>query len=169
MIADVLHFSFTVSDIERSIDWYTEVLGLELVHRQRQENEYTQVLVGIPGAVLEVAQFAVPGVPPARSTHMLELVEYVTPRGEPSAPLAVNSVGCPHLALMVDDIHEGYARMRERGVEFVNPPVEITAGANAGGFTCYFHDPDGITLEILQPSPERLAALGLGGAREAAT
>jgi lactoylglutathione lyase len=169
VIGDVLHFSFTVSDIERSIDWYTRVFGLELAHRQRQDNEYTQILVGIPGAVLEVAQFAVPGVPPARSTHMLELVEYVTPRGEPSAPLAVNSVGCPHLALMVDDIHERYARMREEGVEFVNPPVEITAGANAGGFTCYFHDPDGITLEILQPSPERLRALGLGQTGEEAT
>ena len=169
MIGDVLHFSFTVSDIERSIDWYTRVFGLELVHRQRQDNEYTQILVGIPGAVLEVAQFAVPGVPPARSTHMLELVEYVTPREEPSAPLAVNRVGCPHLALMVDDIQERYARMREEGVEFVNPPVEITAGANAGGYTCYFHDPDGVTLEILQPSPERLRALGLAQAGEEAT
>ena len=42
---------------------------------------------------------------------------------------------------MVDDIHERYERMREQGVEFVNPPVEITAGANNGGFTCYFRDP----------------------------
>jgi lactoylglutathione lyase len=168
VIADVLHFSFTVSDIERSIDWYTRVLGLELVHRQRQDNEYTQILVGIPGAVLEVAQFAVPGAPPARSTHMLELVEYVTPRGAPSAPLTVISVGCPHLALMVDDIHERYARMHQEGVEFVSPPVEITAGANNGGFTCYFRDPDGITLEILQPSQERLRALGLRAPDEAA-
>jgi len=168
VIGDVLHFSFTVSDIEQSIDWYTRVFGLELVHRQRQDNEYTQILVGIPGAVLEVAQFAVPGVPPARSTHMLELVEYVTPPAEPTAPLAVNVVGCPHLALMVDDIHERYAWMREEGVEFVNPPVEITAGANAGGFTCYFRDPDGITLEILQPPPERLRALGLHAPDEAA-
>jgi catechol 2,3-dioxygenase-like lactoylglutathione lyase family enzyme len=168
VIGDVLHFSFTVSDIEQSIDWYTRVFGLELIHRQRQDNEYTQILVGIPGAVLEVAQFAVPGVPPARSTHMLELVEYVTPRVEPGAPLAVNAVGCPHLALLVDDIHERYARLREEGVEFVNPPVEIMAGANAGGFTCYFRDPDGITLEILQPSPERLRALGLRTPDEAA-
>ena len=161
MIADVLHFSFTVSDIERSIDWYTRVLGLELVHRQRQENEYTQVLVGIPGAILEVAQFAVPGVAPARSTHMLELVEYVTPRGAPLGELATNSVGCAHLALMVTDIHARHARMCEQGVRFANPPVAITAGANNGGFACYFRDPDGITLELLQPSPERLAALGL--------
>ena len=161
MIADVLHFSFTVSDIEASIDWYTRVLGLELVHRQRQENEYTQILVGIPGAVLEVAQFAVPGVPPARSTHMLELVEYVTPRGPAIAPLAPNIVGCPHLALMVTDIHERHGRMVEAGVVFRNPPVAITEGANKGGYACYFHDPDGITLELLQPSPDRLRDLGL--------
>jgi catechol 2,3-dioxygenase-like lactoylglutathione lyase family enzyme len=162
LIADVLHFSFTVSDIEASIDWYTRVLGLELIHRQRQENEYTPVLVGIPGAVLEVAQFAVPGVPPARSTHMLELVEYITPHGRDLGDLPTNSVGCAHLALMVTDIHERYARMVEAGVVFRNPPVEITAGSNKGGFACYFHDIDGITFELLQPSPERLAALGLG-------
>jgi catechol 2,3-dioxygenase-like lactoylglutathione lyase family enzyme len=161
VIADVLHFSFTVSDLERSIDWYTRVLGLELVHRQRQENEYTPVLVGIPGAVLEVAQFAVPGVPPARSTHMLELVEYLMPSGRDLGELATNSVGCAHLALMVTDIHARHERMVEQGVAFRNPPVEITEGANAGGFACYFHDPDGITLELLQPSPSRLAALGL--------
>lgn len=163
MIADVLHFSFTVSDIERSVDWYTRVLGLELVHRQRQENAYTQVLVGIPGAVLEIAQFAVPGVPPARSTHMLELVEYVTPRGTRTSGPPTNDVGCAHLALLVTDIHARFARLQELGVQFFNPPVEITAGANAGGFACYFRDPDGITLELLQPSDARLRSLGLEG------
>jgi hypothetical protein len=96
------------------------------VHRQRQENEYTPILVGIPGAVLEVAQFVVPGVPPARSTHVLELVEYVTPRGQQFHGLPTNDVGCPHLALLVTDIHARYERMCEQGVEFRNSPVEIT-------------------------------------------
>jgi catechol 2,3-dioxygenase-like lactoylglutathione lyase family enzyme len=162
MIADVLHFSFTVSDIERSVDWYTRVLGLELVHRQRQENEYTPILVGIPGAVLEVAQFAVPGVPPARSTHMLELVQYIAPPGDGLGRLPSNTVGSAHLALLVTDIHERYQRMLGQGVEFHNPPVAITEGANAGGFACYFRDPDAITLELLMPSPQRLQSLGLG-------
>jgi catechol 2,3-dioxygenase-like lactoylglutathione lyase family enzyme len=161
VIADVLHFSFTVSDIERSVDWYTRVLELELVHRQRQDNEYTRKLVGIPGAILEVAQFAVPGVPPARSTHMLELVEYIEPRGRDLGELATNSVGCAHLALMVDDIHERYMRMGAQGVPFRNPPVAITAGANEGGFACYFCDPDGITLELLQPPVRRRREPGL--------
>jgi len=159
VIADVLHFSFTVTDIECSVDWYTRVLGLELVHRQRQENGYTPVLVGIPGAVLEVAQLAVPGVPPARSTHMLELVQYLAPAGCPLGALTANVIGSAHLALLVTDIHSRYERMLAEGVEFRNPPIAITEGANAGGFACYFRDPDGITLELLEPSPERLAAI----------
>jgi catechol 2,3-dioxygenase-like lactoylglutathione lyase family enzyme len=136
VIADVLHFSFTVRDIDRSVDWYTRVLGLELVHRQRQENAYTPILVGIPGAVLEIAQFAVPGVAPARSTHMLELVEYIAPPGRDLGELATNAVGCAHLALLVTDLRARYERMEALGVAFRNPPVEITEGANAGGLAC---------------------------------
>lgn len=161
MIADVLHFSFTVSDIERSIDWYTRVLGLSLVHRQRQDNAYTRTLVGMPDAILEVAQFAVPGVLPTRSTHVLELVEYVQPRGVALGVVPTNSVGAAHFALMVTDVHARHARMVEQHVAFRSPPVPITEGVNRGGFTCYFSDPDGITLEMLQPSPERLHSFGL--------
>jgi lactoylglutathione lyase len=149
-----------VSDIERSIQWYTEVLGLELVHRQRQANEYTQILVGIRGAVLEVAQFKIPGLTPAYSSHVLELIEYVGEVGG-ARDLPTNQVGVAHLALMVSDIHERYERMKSAGVAFRNPPVAITEGANKGGFACYLHDPDGITLELLQVSPTRAQSLGL--------
>jgi catechol 2,3-dioxygenase-like lactoylglutathione lyase family enzyme len=160
VLADVLHFSFTVSDIERSVAWYTGVLGLELVHRQRQDNEYTPLLVGIPGAVLEVAQLKLPTVAPPYSTHMLELIQYVAPEGtRPDLP--TNNVGVAHLALLVTDIHERHQRMAALGVSFRNPPVEITAGANKGGWACYLHDPDGITLELLQFSDQRALDLGL--------
>ena len=164
MIADVLHFSFTVSDIDRSVDWYTRVLGLDLVHRQRQENAYTQLLVGIPGAVLEVAQFKVPGVDSPYSTHMLELIQYAEGADDTRLELKTNRVGVPHLALVVSDIHAHYDRMLDEGVEFRNPPVEITAGVNIGGFACYLLDPDGITLELLQFSPDRARRLGLAAA-----
>lgn len=154
MLAGVLHFSFTVSDIDRAVAWYTDVLGLELVHRQRGDNEYTRTLVGMPDAVIEAAQFRIPGVRPSHSTHFLELVQYVTPAGVPVA-LATNNVGVAHLAFVVEDIEAEYERLRARGVIFRNAPVRITEGANRGGAACYFQDPDGITLELLEPSRER--------------
>ena len=152
MIVDVLHFSFTVSDIERSVTWYTERLGLELVHRQRQESVYTGTLVGMAGAVLEIARLDIPGRPPGPSGHLLELIQYVRPEGV-VIPLLTNSPGVAHLAFIVDDIHERYERMRHASVEFRNPPVYITAGTNTGGWACYCSGPDGETLELLQLPP----------------
>jgi catechol 2,3-dioxygenase-like lactoylglutathione lyase family enzyme len=161
VIAGVLHFSFTVSDIEESVEWFERVLGLEVVHRQRQDNAYTRLLVGMPDATLEVALLRVPGVPSGPSTHHLELIQYVSPVGAGPRPTPSNDVGASHLALMVTDIHRRYERMCEQGVAFRGPPVEITEGTNKGGFACYFEGPDFLTFELLQPSQERLEELGL--------
>jgi catechol 2,3-dioxygenase-like lactoylglutathione lyase family enzyme len=160
MLRGIFHFSFTVSDIENSVSWYRDVLGLELIHRQRQDNEYTRTLVGLPNAVLEVAQFGIPSVPPPMSTHVLELVEYVEGDGG-RIDLATNNTGVAHLAFVVTSIDEEYERLRLQGVVFRNPPVQIMEGANRGGYSCYFSDPDGITLELIQPPLERQKHYGL--------
>src|SRR5262249_9400833 len=123
MLHGVFHFSFTVSDIEASVAWYRDVLGLELVHRQRQDNQYTRTLVGMPDAVLEVAQFRIYEAPPTMPTHMLELVEYVEGAGC-RVDLATNNTGVAHLAFVVTSIHDEYERLRTQGVFFRNPPVE---------------------------------------------
>jgi catechol 2,3-dioxygenase-like lactoylglutathione lyase family enzyme len=151
----VWHFSFTVGDLDRSISFYRDLLGFELVHTQEQDNEYTRALVGYPDAVLRIAQLAVPGQPRGLSTHDLELVEYVRPRDERAAP-ARNRSGASHLALVVDDALAEHERLCAAGVEFVSEPNAITAGINQGGYACYFLDPDDITLELVQP-PQRPA------------
>jgi len=146
----VWHFSFTVADIERSIIFYRDVLGFELIHRQEQANEYTRRLVGYTDAHLKVAQFALPGQPRGRSTHDLELLEFVAPRGT-RGDIGICNPGAAHLAIGVDDIQARYRRLTDAGVRFFSPPNLITAGINEGGFTCYFHDPDQIVLEMVQP------------------
>lgn len=160
MIADVLHFSFTVRDIAETVDWYTRVLGLELVHQQTGDNDYTRTLVGVPDAVLRVAQFKIPGLDSKYSSHMLEMVEYVGRAGDERAH-PVSRVGGAHLGFVVTDIHARYRKLKSAGVEFVNPPVRITEGVNEGGYACYFRDPDGNTLELLQFSDARARERGL--------
>lgn len=149
-IRNLWHVSFTVADLDRSVAFYTD-LGMELIHRQTQRNEYTARLVGFPGVHLEVAMLAIPGSEPGRSGHHLELVQYVHPLGEPVRP-RTNQPGAPHLALETSDIHADFERLRAKGVRFrAEAPVAIEAGRNQGGFTIYFEDPDGITLELVQP------------------
>lgn len=150
MITGSWHFSFTVSNLERSVEWWTSVLGLEYLRGQEQANPYTRRLVGFPDAHLKVAQLRIPGAPIPRSQHHVELVEYVTPRGR-TLELATNNPGVAHLALQVDDIHAEFERMKALGVRFKSDaPNVIEEGVNKGGYTIYFFDPDGITLELVQ-------------------
>ena len=58
------------------------------------------------------------------------------------------------MAFVVDDIHVEYSRLCQAGVRFRSEPVAIVAGVNRGGASVYFLDPDGITLELLQPPPQ---------------
>lgn len=153
MILGLWHVSFTVRDLEASVKWYTEVLGLDFVRSQDQRNEYTSRLVAFPNAHLKVAQLCVPGQTVPISRHHIELVEYVHPRGE-DIPLDTNRTGVGHWAFIVDNIHAEFTRLKALGVHFkADGPVAIEEGVNKGGYTVYFTDPDGITLELLQPPP----------------
>jgi catechol 2,3-dioxygenase-like lactoylglutathione lyase family enzyme len=159
MVQGVWHFSFTVSNLNASIAFYTNQLDFELIHTQEQSNEYTRRLVGYPDAHLRIAQLVVPGQPRGLSSHDLELVEYVAPRGVRGDPGICNP-GAAHLAITVDDIHDRYERLTAAGARFYSPPNAITAGINEGGFTCYFEDPDQIVLELVQPPAHRLTGAG---------
>jgi lactoylglutathione lyase len=152
----VFHFSFTVSDLDRAVAFYRDLLGLELVHIQEQDNAYTRRLVGFPDAALRVAQLAVPGQPRGISTHDLELVEYVRPEGVRREG-RINDPGAAHLAFTITDAWAAYERLTGAAVRFVSSPNAITAGVNVGGYACYFYDPDEIMLELLQPPAHRLA------------
>lgn len=164
MVRAIWHFSFTVSDIQRSIAFYRDILGMELVHTQEQTNPYTRKLVGYPDAHLKVAMLKTPADTCSPSTHVLELVEYVAPRGV-KIDTATRNAGSAHLAFVVDDIFAAYDSLHRQGVRFHSEPVAIEAGANRGGYTVYFLDPDDITLEIVQPPPHLLDAYRSAGSR----
>ena len=150
MLVNVFHFSFTVANLERSVAFYRDLLGLKVVYEGVHDKPYTATQVAFPNAYLKVAFLTLDGYPETRSGHFLELLEYVNPRGEPT-DTATNRPGASHIAFQVDDLVAEYTRLKAAGVRFKSEPVEIMAGRNAGGFTIYFLDPDNITLEMVQP------------------
>lgn len=147
------HFSFTVSSLDESVAFYRDALGMELVHEQWQDNDYTRTLVGMPDARLRVAQLRVPGPRAGRSTHDLELVEFLSPSGS-RGDTRLSNPGAAHMAFSVDAISLTFQRLSKAGVTFVSEPVPITEGVNRGGYSCYFLDPDSITLELVQAPAE---------------
>jgi lactoylglutathione lyase len=150
-VRSIFHVGFVVRDLDVSIRFYADGLGLRLRHRQAQDNDYTRSLVGYPDASLRIAQFQLPEGEPPESGHILELIEYLAPEGGP-ADLERNTIGAGHLAFLVDDIETMMASLTALGATPLSQLNEITAGINKGGRAVYLHDPDGVTLELLQPA-----------------
>lgn len=141
------HTGYTVSDLERSLDFYVGKLGCEIVAQQEKEGGYLAAIVGYPDTHVRMAHLRVPG----GSGHVIELFEYLSPDGEP-ADVEPRNVGASHLCFLVDDLPGVYEELRAAGVDtFVSPPVEVDTGINRGGFGLYLRDPDGITVELFQP------------------
>jgi catechol 2,3-dioxygenase-like lactoylglutathione lyase family enzyme len=141
------HIGLTVADIERSICFYRDVLGMTLVRRRpRVDSDYVGQQTGYPGLVLSVASFKVHSESPVS----LEIVQYLTHTGSP-AEMASNRPATSHLCLTVNDLHACRDDLRLKGVRFKSDPVTITAGPNMGGLVVYFFDPDGYLLELFQP------------------
>lgn len=146
-LTGIAHTSFTVSDLEQSLAFYRDLLGMVVVGEVEREGEFIEQVVGFPGARLRIVGLKLP----QGSEHRLELIEYRVPRGHRIDTRTCNP-GSTHLCFVTDDIHTAYEDLRQQGVRFKSPPVRIPSGPNAGGYDVYFLDPDDITLELSQPA-----------------
>ncbi len=141
---------FTVSDLDRSVAFFTEVLDFEKVSQQELWGDEIEHLTGVFGARVRVARLAL-------GSEAIELSEYLTPRGRP-VPADAKSYDrwFQHVAIVVSDIDAAYARLRAHGVRHVSTAPQRLPDWNpaAGGISAfYFQDEDGHNLEIISYPP----------------
>lgn len=140
----VSHFGIQVADLERSVRFYGDVLGLEIVARWVRDQEYIQELVGYPGVELHVAVFRLP-----HSDLFLEVLEYRNVKKHLIDPSTANP-GTAHFCLYVDDLDRLHERLASAGVRFVSEVKSPNIGPNRGGKAIYMIDPDGIRVELIE-------------------
>jgi len=146
-VIGTIHTGFQVSDLEKSLGFYRDLLGFEVTATRVAREPYLGELVGYPGVELHVAFLRFPA-----SDHILELLEYRNVARQPVDTGTANP-GTAHVCVSVDDLRAVHRTLRRAGVEFVSEPVLVTSGANKGRIAVYAKDPDGIRVELLQPRP----------------
>ena len=148
------HTGFVVSDMERSLVFYRDLLGLKEERDQILEGEFISELVGYPDARLHIVYLG-----SGDMRHSVELIQYLNPPGTAVAMPERHQVGASHLGVIVDDLDAFYAELSSRGARFVSLPA-IRPGAvyPMASKGCYMQDPDGNWLELLErpPAPEAL-------------
>ncbi len=150
MVRGIDHLNIVVSDLERSVKFYTTVLGFTKVREAYLEGAWIDRIVGLTGVRAKVVYVVAPAGEPR-----IELLQYESPKGESlPANSRANTPGLRHLALRVDDMAATMARLQAAGVTFFSEPVRVPAGVvqhSAGEKTLvYFCDPDGVILELAQ-------------------
>lgn len=150
MITAIDHLNIVVSDLERSVKFYTELLGFRLVKEAQLEGEWIDRVVGLKGVKGRVAYVVAPAGEPR-----LELLQYEAPAGDdPTVNRLANTIGLRHFAMRVDDIAAMTATLRDAGVEVFSDPVRVPHGVvkhDQGQKTLvYFLDPDGVVLELAE-------------------
>src|SRR4051812_32755869 len=145
-VIGLLHGGITVSDMDASLAFYHEGLGLPVILDAIQDAPYLREMLDLPFTEIRKVLLDVPGVP----GNMVELLEY---RGLERMAAAARPCdpGSGHICLQVRDAAAAFERMTELGYRSRSDAiVDVTAGVNAGGRIAYFADPDGFWVELME-------------------
>jgi catechol 2,3-dioxygenase-like lactoylglutathione lyase family enzyme len=145
-ITKVDAIGITVKEMNRSLKFYTEVLGFKKISDTELAGEQYEKLKGTFGLHIRVARLQL-------GDEFIELTDYLTAGGR-SIPedQKSNDLSFQHIAIVVSDMDKAFHQVKKFNVEFVSTapqtlPKSIPGAAGIKAF--YFHDPDNHNLELI--------------------
>jgi catechol 2,3-dioxygenase-like lactoylglutathione lyase family enzyme len=136
----------TVSDMERAVGFYVSVLNFQKELDIEVSGRDYELLEGVFGARMHIVRLRL-------GAEAIELTEYLAPKGRPIPPdMRANDRMFQHIAIVVSDIDQAYARLRQFHVAQASTGPQTLPAWNTGaaGISAYyFRDPDGHYLEVL--------------------
>jgi catechol 2,3-dioxygenase-like lactoylglutathione lyase family enzyme len=144
MLKSFYHTGFVVEDLEKSVAFYADVLGMRIATRIDRQGETINQILGFPNAHIKGAFLD------KEEGHQLELIQYVNPPGG-RARFERNDSGATHLAFFVEDLDRFYQDTSQRGLSYLNPPTSLRDEAGkVVRKIAYSQDPDGNWLEFIE-------------------
>ena len=147
----ISHVAIGVRDMERSLKFYRDLLGLDVRSDQMQPIGGMTSLYANPQKGQRRAAQLHYGKGDSRG--FLVLTEM--PGGTPGEAIKIDEVGISHFSWWVDDIRAIHEKLKAAGVKILVPPYETGGGGYGESserkyLTCLFEDPDGIMVQLDQ-------------------
>jgi len=141
MVKNVRHTGIVVSDIERSIHFYGDLLGFEIQKDMLESGEYIDNFSDLQNASVRTVKMSL------NNGDMVELLYYDSHPEQPDYSRKITQIGCSHIALTVEDLDHTYRLLTEAGVRFNSPPQQSPDGYAKVTFC---KDPDGSLVELVE-------------------
>ena len=149
-VTGFFHGGITVKDMEKSLDFYRDGLGLTVHIDRILDGPYLNVVLGLTHKTIRVVYPDIPG------GGYVELLEYhgIERLSASSRPC---DFGAGHLCLYVEGVDEIAERLFAKGYRARSEGcVDINAGPNTGARSIYLIDPDGYNIELFQKPPTQI-------------
>lgn len=145
-VTKVEAIGITVKEMDRSLKFYTEVIGFKKISDNEYKGAEFEKLEGVFGLNTRVVRLQL-------GDEFIELTDYLTTGGR-SIPedAKSNDLSFQHIAIVVSDMDKAFEQVKKHNVEFVSTspqtlPKSIPAADGIKAF--YFHDPDNHNLELI--------------------
>ncbi|MEX0612732.1 MAG: VOC family protein [Pirellulales bacterium] len=145
-ICRVHHHTLTVSDMDRSLQFYRDLLRFTVIYDKVREKlpAYDEVM-NLQDVKVRVALL---NDPSGETVVALLQFHHPIPRKREMSNLFVGSTA---LAVQTDDIDVDYQRLKAAGVRFTCEPVDVVRDGRVAARLAYGFDPDEIVIELYQP------------------
>ena len=140
-IARVTHVGIGVSDLQRSLRFYRDLLGFTWEHELDVEGEPTDTLLGLRGTKLHAEYLTRDGV-------RIELLYFASPPAPPRPDRPMNQYGLTHLSFRVTDMDAVLDALRAAGERVLEETVIRFPEWQSAA--CMILDPDGQLIELVQ-------------------
>ena len=135
------HVGICVSDMERSLRFYRDLLGFRFEHDLHVEGEPSDTLLRLRGVTLDAAYLQRDGV-------RIELLRFASPPAPPARTRTMHEHGLTHLSFRVADVEATVAALRAAGERVLDETIIRIPQVQAAA--CFVVDPDGQLIELVQ-------------------
>lgn len=145
-VSRIDHVGITVSDVNRSLGFYRDLLGLRLIADSTVTEPEVADLLGLDSVQLRIADLD------SGDGRIVELIQYVQPKGRPIENQS-SDPGTAHIAFTVEDlaaVHERLVGARAKIMSRRPVTIREPGGDFDGAICLYVRDPDGAILELVQ-------------------
>ena len=140
-VKETRHIGIAVTNMKKSLHFYRDLLGLEIVREMDESGEYIDNMLSLNNVNVKTVKMSA-----NNGVTLIELLEFKSHPKE-NKQREIYDIGASHVAFTVENLNEMYEYLLNLGVKFNAPPQ---TSPDKFAKIAFCKDPDGTPIELVQ-------------------